>query len=484
MNMDLNEAMKGWLKKEGYQRGEQEPRSDPRCACCDRVDALFVEGLRAELRKALDDAAAKVTAKAPASICWADRVEMANKERERWADMYWKATNDRRLAEKNVAELRASIEQQAKIIADMILRNLKVEADAKQKLGRDPILPGEVIYWRNRFYQQEGLAAQAMRDLETCRAEARALRFERDRAVPELDNAQYMKRCAEAQRDQARKERDEAQAKITELEKCRDYLTERLKEANAQNLKKAFYPIDFVEGLVRERNDLREQLGQAQSELSKKKYYAADYWHVKYDEAVIERNEAQAKVMSWATRGTQDIEHKLAEERDEARAGEGREHQRYVDACDEIEKLRGWLAGEKTDTRNLRELRNKHQAEIERLTTALHEANQGVCIWRGKHYNQSAELEKAVAHATKLNSDNAVLNDELFVARGALAEERKCKQTTYEFNKMLIGYQDRFLKWQKAVRASWSAYDAGGCSIDNVRQAINSDEGAGPCAKG
>jgi len=169
---------------------------------------------------------------------------------------------------------------------------------------------------------------------------------------------------------------------------------------------------------------------------------------------------------------------------EELRAAVGREHEAFMQANEESEKLQ--MQVRDMDVR-FSYLDKSGPAEIEKLKTALYEANMGVCLWRGKHYNASRELKNIVAENIRLDS---TLTKEKVYHESAVSERNTALQKVTELRQdvlrlstelarvqgvcddEILGYEetaseahtfrverDALLAWQRRVREACSARD-------------------------
>jgi len=189
---------------------------------------------------------------------------------------------------------------------------------------------------------------------------------------------------------------------------------------------------------------------------------------------------------------------------EELRDAVGREHEAFMQANDESEKLQ--MQVRDMDVR-FSYLDKSGPAEIEKLKTALYEANKGVCLWRGKDYNASRELKNIVAENIRLDS---TLTKEKVYHESAVSERNTALQKVAELRQdvlrlstelarvqgvcddEILGYEetaseahtfrverDALLAWQRGVREAWNAYDAEfeveASTLDALREAIEAE---------
>ena len=117
---------------------------------------------------------------------------------------------------------------------------------------------------------------------------------------------------------------------------------------------------------------------------------------------------------------------------EELRDAVGREHEAFMQANDESEKLQ--MQVRDMDVR-FSYLDKSGPAEIEKLKTALYEANMGVCLWRGKHYNASRELKNIVAENIRLDS---TLTKEKVYHESAVSERNTALQKVAELRQDVL----------------------------------------------
>jgi len=152
---------------------------------------------------------------------------------------------------------------------------------------------------------------------------------------------------------------------------------------------------------------------------------------------------------------------------EELRDAVGREHEAFMQANDESEKLQ--MQVRDMDVR-FSYLDKSGPAEIEKLKTALYEANKGVCLWRGKDYNASRELKNIVAENIRLDS---TLTKEKVYHESAVSERNTALQKVAELRQDVLRLSTELARVQGVCEATQAQVLKHSATIVNLREREN-----------